>query len=1325
MARTCSPCRLSNPFRFAMAVVLLGSTVHRAAAQEPSVSPKPSATADERAERLKQSADLKARAEKQRAENRLDDAATTAGKALATDRDLFGAMSPQAADTLALLAGIHEGQGDWAAAAKAWKDVLAIRLEQSGKDHWQTAGARLALAFVEKVAGLRKLDQAKVAGALRKEQEAARLLGQGKHAEAERVALEVLETYRSLVGPEMAEVARVWHLVGRTRLGRNDARGAKEATERALAIRRKTLPRSHPDIGWSVNTLGVAHYLLREYSAAKNSFDEALALRRKSLPNDHPEIAESVNNLGGVQYALQEYAVAKRSFEEALAIYRKALPPGHPLIASILTNLGAAQHDLREHAAAMVSLEEALVIRRTALPKEHPDIASSLNSLGIVQHDLREYAAARKSHEEALAIRRKALPKDHQDIATSLNNLGSAQAELGEYAAAKVSFEEALAIFRKALPEDHPEIATSLYNLGKVQHHLRGYAAAKASYEEAVAIYRKARPPGDPDIAKSLSNLGNEQYDLREYAAARKSHEEALAIRRKALAPGHPDIAVSLYNLGLVQYDLREYAAAKASLEEALAIHRKALRPGHTVIAQSLTSLGAVQHYLREYAAARKSHEEAPAIRRKALPPGDPDIAQSLNNLGTVHWELREYAAARASFEEALAIFRKALPPGHPDIVGSLNNLGAAHSVLREYAGAKARFEEALAIRRKALPKDDPAVALVLENLARLSLASGVDVEDAVFRLSEAADIYQADHLRLAVAQAEPEQLATAATAQCCLHSLVDATIRTRANPGSAYDRVVRGKGSVTAQQRWAHEARDVADPDTARLLDRLRQITQQLLGLAMVHTKGSVGEHFSDRRSSDPQNAAALLRTLSDERAQLERQLSERSAFYSAIQVRSRVGANEVRDALPKGTALIDLFAYHFHVESLTKGQGEPSIERGLMAFVVRPDQRDVVMVPLGLEQSLAELIDRWRASYGAGKAPPTGAADPGAKLRKRLWEPLAKHLRDVKVVLVSPDGLLNGLPWAALPGSKAGTFLIHEYAFAVVPVPQLLPELLRGEPSPAKEQPSLLLAGGIAFGEESARDPKAQAGKLPLVPFFRPLPGTESEVNDLRAQFEDTFAGAPAPEVLRKDKATKKAVLGAAPSHRFVHLATHGFFADESEQSAVEVAQRAELLRGGLHLRPEAVGRHPGLLSGLVFAGVNRPDRRPEETILTALEAAELDLGKVELVVLSACETGRGQVAGGEGVLGLQRAFQLAGARSVVASLWRVPDEETHQLMREFYRRVWSEKPVSKAEALRQAQLWMLENWKPRGGLERPSPQGPPPPYVWAAFVLSGDWR
>ncbi len=1302
-------------------------------------------------------------AEELRQAGKLDEAVAAAERALELERRAGGEASPREAEALARLGELHELRGDWVQAVGRRKEALAIRVGVDGKEHWRTADARLALAFAETVAGLGPADRAKVGGALRREQEAARLDEQGKFAEAERVVLEALETYRALVGPELAEVARAWHRIGRCRLARNDAGGAREANERALTIRRKVLPGNHPDLGRSLNNLGLAEsrlgnkgrarefleeavrlwraslgssspltamgltnlgkvqYELREYAAAKQSHEQALAIRRKSLPPDHPDIATSLGNLGNVQRELREHAAAKQSYEQALAIFRKALPPDHPDIATSLNNLGLVQFELREYAAAKQSHEQALAIRRKALPPDHPDIAQSLNNLGMVQYILREYAAAKQSYEEALAIFRKALPPDHPFIATSLSNLGGVQSELREYAAAKQSHEQALVICRKALPKDHPDTAQSLNNLGIVQRELREYAVAKQSHEQALAILRKALPADHPVIASSLNNLGNVQSELREYAAAKQSHEQALAIRRKALPPDHPDIASSLSNLGNVQSALREYAAAKQSHEQALAIRRKALPPDHPDIASSLNNLGEVQRELREYAAAKQSHEQVLAIFRKALPKDHPDIATSLNNLGMVQYALREYAAAKQSHEQALGICRKSLPPDHPAIAQSLNNLGMVQYALREYAAAKQSLEQALAIRRKSLPSDHPDIAFSLHNLGFLSLTSGVGVGDAVPGLAEATDLFQAEQLRLAVAQAEQEQLATAALARICLSYLLDATLITRAEPGTVYDRVVRVKGSVTAQQRWARQARDAADPETTRLLDRLRQVTRQIVGLSM--------DHRPAQSKSDPRDVPDEIRTLSAERDELERQLTERSAVYRTIQARTRVGSGAIRAVLPEGSALIDLVDY-LHLKPPAKGQGErvpwwlklteSPVERRVVAFVVRPERQEVVIVPLGPSQALAKWIDRWRASYGAGKTPPAGETDPGAELRKRLWEPLAAHLEGVQVVLVSPDGPLHGLPWAALPGSKQGTFLVHEYAFAVVPVPQLLPELLRGKPRLANQQPSLLLAGGIAFGEQNARDVEAPAGRLPPVPVYRPLPGTESEVNDLEKRFRHTFPQAPPPLVLGEDQATKQAILAEAPAHRFLHLATHGFFAGESESSILLAEQR-----GDLRLLAGVAGRHPGLLSGLVFAGVNRSDRRPEETILTALEAAELELGQVELVVLSACNTGRGQVAGGEGVLGLQRAFQLAGARSVVASLWRVPDEETHQLMREFYRRVWSDKPVPRVEALQQAQLWMLENWKPRGGLERPAPQGPPPPYVWAAFVLSGDWR
>ena len=328
--------------------------------------------------------------------------------------------------------------------------------------------------------------------------------------------------------------------------------------------------------------------------------------------------------------------------------------------------------------------------------------------------------------------------------------------------------------------------------------------------------------------------------------------------------------------------------------------------------------------------------------------------AGKLDNLGLVQSALREYAAAKQSHEQALAIRRKSLPPDHPDIAASLSNLGVVQDELREYAAAKQSLEQALAIRRKSLPPNHPLIACSLRNLGLEGLKSGVGVGDAVPGLAEATDLFQTDQLRLAVAQAEQEQLATAALTRNCLGNLLDATLITRAEPASVYDRVVRVKGSVTAQQRWARQARNAADPETSQLLDQLRQVTRQIVGLSM--------DNRPAQSKSDPRDVPDEIRTLSAERDELERQLTERSAAYRTIQVRARVGSGEVRAALPEGSALIDLVDY-LHVEPPAKGQTEPSEERRMVAFVVRPERPEVVIVPLGPSQALVEWIDRWRA--------------------------------------------------------------------------------------------------------------------------------------------------------------------------------------------------------------------------------------------------------------------------------------------------------------------------------------------------------------------------
>lgn len=243
-----------------------------------------------------------------------------------------------------------------------------------------------------------------------------------------------------------------------------------------------------------------------------------------------------------------------------------------------------------------------------------------------------------------------------------------------------------------------------------------------------------------------------------------------------------------------------------------------------------------------------------------------------------------------------------------------------------------------------------------------------------------------------------------------------------------------------------------------------------------------------------------------------------------------------------------------------------------------------------------------------------------------------------------------------------------------------------------------------------------------------FPPLDQTRAEITAIRDSFEQRF-GNSSVRMLRKDGATEAAFRKAAPRHRWLQLATHGFFAPPELKSALSANSR-KLQASNLLDRDGIEGFDPGLLSGIALSGANEaPQLGEDDGILTALEVSALDLGGVELAVLSACETGLGKTAGGEGLLGLQRAFQIAGARAVMASLWKVPDLATSHLMQRFYENLWDKK-LPKGEALRQAQLWLMKEGRTRG-LDVDEKQAPAtksnrlPPKYWAGFVLSGDWR
>ena len=204
-------------------------------------------------------------------------------------------------------------------------------------------------------------------------------------------------------------------------------------------------------------------------------------------------------------------------------------------------------------------------------------------------------------------------------------------------------------------------------------------------------------------------------------------------------------------------------------------------------------------------------------------------------------------------------------------------------------------------------------------------------------------------------------------------------------------------------------------------------------------------------------------------------------------------------------------------------------------------------------------------------------------------------------------------------------------------------------------------------------------------------------------------------------------------APQYRHLHLATHGFFAEAEYESALQ-ARSARDGGAGADADAAPTGYNPGLLSGLALASANREplvDADPglatsvDDGILTAQEIGVMNLAGVDVAVLSACETGLGATAGGEGLLGVQRAFQTAGVRTTIASYWQVDDLVTRLLMERFYRNLW-ERELSYLDSLREAQLYVLNHPEAIRGADAPE-EAPvrTSPRFWAAFGLSGDWR
>jgi len=1008
-----------------------------------------------------------------------------------------------------------------------------------------------------------------------------------------------------------------------------------------------------------------------------------------------------------------------RDLDTAMALGELALQKARAKFGDPDTSVALALHVLGKcyyYAANYSRCEslwsEALDARERALGEDHHRVAASLNSLASFWSRQGKYAKAEPIWKRALVISEKTLGHDHLQVARSLNGLAILLSKQGKYAQAESLHQRALAIREKTPEPDHLSVAATLNNLANCCRDQAKYAQAEPIFKRALAIREQALGPDHPLVAQSLNNLANLYLDQGKLTEAGPLYKRALVIKEKVLGPDHPAVASGLNNLASLYRQEARYAEAELLFKRALAIRRTALGSDHPLTAHTLNNLAALYRGQERYAEAKELHEQALSAREKTLGSDHPQVAQSLSNLAVVFTQQGRYDQAEPLFRRALIVDEKALGPDHLEVADDLNNLAALYANQARYAEAESLCRRALVIREKALSPDHPDVCVSLANMAVLFGSLGLPDTSVGYyrkllrsrqRFIEYAFSYASEEQKMRYTERYP-------LTDQSLFSFAIMTESDRAR-NCALEMTLKSKAvvidAVSAEKQIALCS---YDEEMRRKAQRHAQVCGEISAVTLAGAQ-----------QFDPEVYRERLRALHGTKDSLEMELSRSCAEFKDELAARRFAASDVSEALPQGSVLWEFVQYRPYDFAKVGSDEEKTGPPRYLAFTL-DHAGNTSLSDLGDAGEIDSLVNLARKTiYGARSDVYSASAAEAerrlneitSELYEIIFSPLEPHLRGRTNVYVCPDGQLNLLPFEILP-CPDGRYVVEKYSVSYLSSGR---DLLRFKKRQEPADRALALADpDFNLSRERLAQQRDQTlRKSDIVSFayepsrgasgclnhrFNPLPHSREEARSVGETLErkagmkvDCYYGGDALEEILK---------GMSSPPRLLHLATHGYFCED------------------LDLAENRMMENPLLRSGLALSGANRlmdagrSDGAPaEDGILTAFEASGLNLVGTDLVTLSACETGLGEVKNGEGVYGLRRAFQHAGARAILMSLWKVPDKETGELMSLFYDNWLSGQ--TKKEALRRAALKILKDRRAGGE--------PTHPLFWGGFVLLGD--
>jgi CHAT domain-containing protein/Tfp pilus assembly protein PilF len=947
-----------------------------------------------------------------------------------------------------------------------------------------------------------------------------------------------------------------------------------------------------------------------------------------------------------------------------------------------------------QYQKALPLAQQALEMAERELGTEHLDLTPLLTNLAEIYRHTGDYNAAEPLYQRALAIREQALGAEHPQVATSLNNLGVLYMEMGEYRTAEPLFERSIRIYEEA-DSSAPNLANTLTNLAQLYQEIGNYSAAEPLLKRAITLRENALGTEHADVADSLTVLGFLYMEMGNYSAAEPLLQRALSLRETAWGAEHPWVAQSLNGLAWLYFETGNYKAAEPLLQRALRLYENSLGAEHPWVATNLNNLASLYVKLGDYRAAEPLFERSLAIYEQALGSEHPLVATNLHNLAEAHRNLGNYSIARELLGRAIALRERILGPTHPDLALSLNNLAEVYRSQKDYSNAEPLLQRSLAIYEQALGADHPAIATTANNLAWLYQAQG-DIERANVLIERSTRIEEKNLDLILTIGSESQKQAYMSALSGITNRILSLHLRDAPNnPKSAelaLTTLLRRKGRILDALIDSLQLlrQNLTAADQA-LLDELSRTRSQLAALIFSQPNNlSLVEYRQD------------VANLKAEAEDLEAQLSRRSAAFRVASQPATIAA--VQQLIPDDAALVELVLYH-PVDSQRNEWDDPHYAAYILHGTGAPQ-----WVELGNAASINKTARTLQESLGT-----RGNLDylraQARQLDAVLMQPIRAKLGDKRHILLSPDSQLNLIPFAALIDENQ-QYLVENYTITYLTTGR---DLIRLFEMRSPRQSPVIIANPNYDEAVNSGLPARQRGEddrrsrdLNQL-YFTPLPGTAKEAEAIASLLADAT-------LLTQAQATENA-LKQVTAPNILHIATHGFFleVDLVATTANPIENRG---LAGVYPRYDdetasqnsSTQENPLLRSGLALAGFNTRTSGEEDGVLTALEAANLNLRGTKLVVLSACETGVGDISNGEGVYGLRRAFAIAGAESQLISLWQVSDRGTKDLMVDYYQRLIAGE--GRSEALRQVQLKMLTH---------PIYQHP---YFWAAFIPSGQW-